>query len=147
MTDDSERAHAAAGIEWTIEYEETDLDEGLWCYKIDHEPIADGGWHALNAGATARYRVVGKLFQFAAPDKRTPPAEFDSALREFAATGRLSEAGVLEVCFIKRPTGYELYSHWLLHWPGVMIPELRADLLPQAYQDLLLQQKRADAEK
>jgi hypothetical protein len=147
MTNDSERAYAATGIEWIIEYEETDLDDGLWCYKIDHEPIADGGWHALNARTKAQYRIAGKLFQFVAPDKQTPPAEFDSALRTFAAAGRLSEAGVLEVHFRKRQTGYELYSCWLLHRPGVMIPEMRADLLPQAYQDLLVQEQRADAEK
>lgn len=141
MTTDS-----TSDIPWAIEYEECELD-GLWAYKLDHEPIKDGEWHALNAKASARYRISGELCQYAAPDKQTPPAEFDAALKAFASAGRLAERGVVEVRFRKRAAGYELYSHWLLHHPGVMLPELHPKLLPQAYRDLLALERQADSEE
>jgi len=129
---------------WSIEYDESDPGE-LWVYKLDHEPIADGGWHRLNQKSDAYYRMKNGRFQLVCPDDRTPAEDLQKCLDVFAETGSL-DAGAVEVWIYRLAGGYRMWSYWLSGVEGPRFEELTPVALRDAYEQLLVLEEQADEE-
>jgi hypothetical protein len=120
------------GIMWMVEYEQGPVTD-RWVYKFDHEPIEDGGWHELFAGARARYRIVEGVLQYVASANDDAEREFESLLEKIGAATPLAIPAVTEVFISAVGSGFRVWSAMGFDFPdGIRITELTRDALTDA---------------
>ena len=120
---------------WEVDYEQCPATE-TWVYKFDHVPIEGEGWHKLNNGSQAVYRLSGGYLQCLNP-RTDVPNETWQFLLAVLQEGALETADALEVIIAQRPDGYQMWSHWCGPKQVARFQQLSREGLCDAYQRLL----------
>ena len=87
-----------------VEYEEDAA--GTRVYKDEGGRVADGAWHPLREGSTARYRIVGDRLQLIDAKRATEPHARGEVLALLEAMHPLRDDGVVEVWIGRDAQGY-----------------------------------------
>jgi hypothetical protein len=119
--------------EWTLQYEQSVLNEGLGVYKFEQEPIHDGDWHLLNSSGIAHYRIADDIIQFIVKGEGLSQETYDELKDTLKRIGPIDTEDSVEILIRKKADSYDMWSHWVLQQEGVPLRAISAQDIKDAY--------------
>jgi hypothetical protein len=124
---------------WHFDYEQAGPRSGSnerGIYKFDHEPISDGEWHELFAGARAWYRYDQARMQFVSAHSEMTDEECREALAILASCGPLDTDWAVEVVIRSKGDRFEMWDRDLGDHSGVEFAGFSPEAFNHAYREL-----------